>query len=488
MLNKAKQLIYTAQVIIDLHKKWAPHKGQIKVGYAIFSLMCKIIFLECGRKWGKSEFTIYFLYRFALMNANAACYYIAPFQSQAKELIWANNRLQNFLDKDLRAKYGVKINNSEMRVMFKNGSFIKLDGADNYEKYRGINPHAIAYDEFKDHHPKFHEGMEPNLATYNAPLLIVGTPPEDEQNLYCRMAAECMREDDSAYFNMPSMMNPYNSKTFLEKIKRKLIARGEEDVWEREYLAKRVKGGKHSIFPMFKSPSDEKPHTEHVMPDEVLRNHVRSCPSEWEYYVTYDPGSASCFAVLITALHKETKLVYVLAEIYETDTRKSSTKQIYPKSKAMCMEIWPINYDWFKTYDHAALWFANEVAFEYDEALMPCQKDNGNKEGRLSNMKDMFLEGLIRVSDKCVNFVSEISNYKKDEKGRIPKENDHLIDCFRYFLNRASYNTVPELKQTLEELFGRRFYTPEIDWREHRTSEGLSLPLDQQLLNDLYED
>jgi hypothetical protein len=56
---------------------------------------------------------------------------------------------------------------------------------------------------------------------------------------------------------------------------------------------------------------------------------------------------------------------------------------------------------------------------------------------------------LARVwycSDTCKNFIFEIENYIKDEKDRIPKENDHLIDCARY-TNGANYYSMAEVRE-----------------------------------------
>lgn len=434
---KNSKLFSQAQIIEDLHRKWEPHEGQVPIGKALFYENKKLVFLQCGRKFGKTEFTNYSCWRFALTHPGAAVYYIAPFQNQARELIWANRRLQYFLDESLHEKYQVSINNQEMRIKIGyNGSFIKLDGADNYEKHRGTNPHFIAYDEFKDHHPKFHEGMEPNLATFEAPLLIVGTPPETEDNLYCYMGKEAQDEEDGAYFHRPTHDNPHIKKEYLEKIKRRLENRGEWDVWQREYLANVVKGGHNAIFPMF---DREK----HVRCDRELRQEVERTRKNWNYYVSFDPGTASCFAVLFVAIHKYTKQVYILDEIYEKNMRETSTRKIFPRAIEKWRAINVRDDSWTLTYDYAATWFYNEVVNEFGYGIMPCQKDLRKKEDKLSLIKDMYLADLIKVSDNCKNFIFETENYIRDDKGKIPKENDHLLDNFRYILNAGNVHTLP---------------------------------------------
>ena len=47
---------------------------------------------------------------------------------------------------------------------------------------------------------------------------------------------------------------------------------------------------------------------------------------------------------------------------------------------------------------------------------------------------------LVHISDRCVNLCNEIEKYSLDDKGNIPKVNDHLIDCFRYLNAHAHYN------------------------------------------------
>jgi hypothetical protein len=125
-----EKLLFHTQVLADLHATFKPHKGQINIGHAVFSENKKRIFIECGRKFGKTEIVLYCLYRWAMLYPNSYCYYIAPYKDQIKDLIWANGRLPYFLPESMMKKYGITINNSDFRVIFGNGSFIRCDGAD----------------------------------------------------------------------------------------------------------------------------------------------------------------------------------------------------------------------------------------------------------------------------------------------------------------------------------------------------------------------
>jgi hypothetical protein len=43
-------------------------------------------------------------------------------------------------------------------------------------------------------------------------------------------------------------------------------------------------------------------------------------------------------------------------------------------------------------------------------------------------------EGRIKVFKTLTNFLNEIRVYRRDEKGKVVKSNDHLMDAFRYLM------------------------------------------------------
>lgn len=425
-------------ILSDLHSVFKPHDGQVPIGRALFYENKKTIMVECGRKFGKTDILCYALYRWAMTNPNTYSYYIAPFKDQIKDLVWSNGRLPMFLPDNLMKKYVKSINNTEMRITFINGSFIKCDGSDNYEKGRGYSATGmVAYDEFKDHNPKFHNSFEPNLAITDAPLLGVGTPSYEDDNIFTRTADHANNAETGSYFNFPSHMNPYISKEYLARKEQEFRDRGEYDIFELEYLAKRVKIGSRYIFPMLKK-SMVRPHGE-------LLEHIKRNRKDYDFYTGYDPGSVKCFAVGMFAVHRFDRHIIALDEIYATKLGENSVRQIVPVALHKCNEINHNDDDWSDCYDYAAAWFASEVAYEYPDyphALFPCEKDLKNKEAKISLIKDILLNNLMTFSDRVEKGYWEMDNFKLDDKGKMIKENDHWIDLFRYVLNLAGYSTI----------------------------------------------
>jgi len=478
---------YLATVLHDLHSVWQPHQGQIGVGHALFYQNKRRVFTRCGRKWGKTEMSLYVLHRWAMTTPNAQFYYIAPYYNQASEIIWKPGRLQNFLGchKD---KYIESIHETDKRVVFKNGSFIKLVGSDNYDAGRGFNPDGAIYDEFKDHDYRFHQGFSDNLLAKKAPLLIVGTPPELFDHFFVRTEEEFKLDPRGAYFKRSTHTNPYIDKQELELEKQAAINKGEWAKYMREIEAEIVPGGANAIFPMLEIPRyDEKGefigNSRHVVKHDELIAEISQYPKDWKYYAAYDPGSSSCFAALFAAVNVFSKKLVILDEIYEKRKIEMSTRRIYPRAKIKMKELAP-RYDWYQVYDNAASWFYNEVMAEYREALIPCDKDVNKKEEKLSVMKDFLLEDLFIISDRCKGLIQEMSTYATDDEGKIPKKNDHAIDAARYLMNAAHLNTVPRERHIRPE--DRREWTT-ADYMEDNDIIAQPIDFDEELTDEFYD-
>lgn len=453
-----------AAILSDLHTVSMPHEGQALVGRSIFYEGKKLVVAESGRKFGKSEILIYSLYRYALCNPNTYSYYFAPQANQIMDIVWANGRLPYYLPDALQKKYIESINHTDKRINFKNGSFIKCDGSDNYEKARGYSATGLTvYDEAKDHNPKFHDAFEPNLAITDSPLLVVGTPGDGSDPL-TRLAETAKILPTGAYYNFPSHMNPHISHDFLKRKEDEYKARGEYEVFQIEYLAMRIKLGTKFIFPMLKKSIVHKYDT--------IVQFLKDNRKDYDFFISFDPGSAKCFAVLFGAIHRYEKNVILIDEIYANKFGENSVGKIMPQVIKKIEEINPNLGDWLSVYDNAASWFANEVQndwTEYKIPLFPCTKDINNKETKLSLIKDILIKDLMVMTDRCIKTYWEMENYKTDDNGKIVKENDHLMDSFRYALNLANYYTTDDARPV--DLTKKRSGTPYQDFIEDKKGE-----------------
>jgi hypothetical protein len=446
----AKYREMLARSLIELHSRWAPHPAQAQIGAALLTRGHTDIFAVCGRNFGKTELVAYLLWRYARTFPGSENYYFSPYMKQSREILWETNRVQGFGPKSW---LDGNPNNTEMRIRFKNKSFIKLDGSDNVEAYRGVKPRGLTiFDEFKDFRPEFFEAYDPNRAAFGSPLLIIGTPPEFEGQFISLFDA-WSKDKDKATFRFPTSCNPHLDREWLAKKKSELYARAEGDVWEREYEARFVKGGAKRIFPML-APTMVKPH------DQVMASILRE-RRRMEWFVWADPAGASTFAVLFVGINPYTKHVYFLDEIYEQRQEEMTVGKIGRRIIEMTKDLEP-DHEWRHGYDEAETWFANEMLEHFDLSFEPTSKNKNDKTTGLALLKDAMLANKVTFSSRCRKLYWEMDNYRKDDNGRIMKKDDHLIDCARYVLG-ASYYSLNESE----------YKTPEMDemWRGARIED-----------------
>ena len=450
-IEDLKNVAYAHEV---LKERWQPHPGQIKVIAPLLTGQTTEVFAQCGRNWGKTESVVYLMWRWALSFPGTENYYFSPYMKQSREILWASRRIQ-----DLGPPEEIQgdPNNTEMRITLKNGSFIKLDGSDNVNSYRGVKPKGLTvFDEFKDFRPEFYEAYDPNRAAYESPLLIIGTPPDHECQ-FIKVAANYRSDPNKRFFTAPTSENPHISRSWLQAKKTELYERGEGDVWEREYEAKFVRGGEGKIFPMLKES--------HKMPHSKVLDLIERDKRKLQWYVWADPAAASVFAVLFAALNPYTKTWYFLDEIYETSQAEMTVMQIGRRIITMRDSLMKHpKVEWRQGYDEAETWFANEMFSHFEEHFEPTHKMRSDKVKGLTLIKDILLQDKIVISDRCQKLWWELDGMRKDKSGNIPKENDHLVDNVRYILEAARY-TLSEEREAREDPETKPWYKISDDFK-----------------------
>jgi hypothetical protein len=426
------------------------HQGQIDALSCLYTdSEVLTLFLACGRKFGKTEAVGYILWKHALENPGAACYYIGPQKDHARKLLWDNRRIQNFLLED-SAKYIHNIENDTMTIRFNNGSYIQILGSDNYAVANGLTPSIAVYDEFKHFRHMWHTEFSPNRAALGSKLIIIGTKARPENRNFRQYNALLnFYKDDprgklvtKTTFDNPINQMPAQAAAIKVEIDQ-LKAEDSEDVIQLEYYSKVIPGGKRAIFPMLDKDK-------HIISDIEMTNIISKERDNLEFYVVADPGTTKVFGVLFIAYHKYNKKVYVLDEIYEEQQKKCSTRYIYPRIEAICKmwnyspdiisDIWDVSEDWFLGYDEASAWFANEVITNYDTAFIATQKHLKSKSEGISLIRDQLNFDMILFNEKCEKTWLDMESYARRENGDIPKEHDHTIDCLRYANSFYNYD------------------------------------------------
>jgi len=107
--------------------------------------------------------------RCPLPNARGA--YVAPTYVQSKDVAW------EYAKRFSASIPGVSFNESELRIDYPNGARVRLYGADNADRMRGLYFDHMVLDEYADMNPAaWNEVLRPALADRKGSAVFIGTP------------------------------------------------------------------------------------------------------------------------------------------------------------------------------------------------------------------------------------------------------------------------------------------------------------------------
>jgi hypothetical protein len=140
------------------------------------------------RRSGKTVAAINHLIRDAIRTPQARFAYIAPTYKQSKLIAW------DYLKEYSRPIPNIKINESELRIDYPNGSRITLYGADNPDSLRGIALWGVVFDEYSQQPSNiFSEIVRPALADHQGYAIWIGTPKG--KNEFYRLYEKAKKEE-----------------------------------------------------------------------------------------------------------------------------------------------------------------------------------------------------------------------------------------------------------------------------------------------------
>lgn len=464
------QLVVANQIadrLKELHEGKKFHQFQLNVIKAIFEQGKKRIFIRKGRKGGGTETVLYPAARIAGMFPNRGCYIIGPTQRLQSEIMWDNRRLHNYLPRS----WNVTFNEKDKRARLPNGSFIKVEGANDPEAARGFEGDIFVWDEFKDHNVLSYENCYPNVMSRDAIVIVLGTPPTTTESHYYVLEQTIKNDPDWAFFHWTAWDNPFlpGGHTYLQKEKEKYYAQGRGYLWEIEYEAKYVFNAINKVLPCFTE--------EHIYPREVIMELIARDKDHLKWVCAIDPGYATCFAVLFVAFNPYTSQIFILDEIYSPHRSQNSVRSMWPliesRQKLLCESAFAQK-RWTTIYDSAALGFAVEVHAHAKEqgrkvSLWPTEKQKDDEDTFFRTINESFSEkGRVMVARNCANFVKEVRNYETDEHGNYPDKNNHLLDDARYIYKYLGYHHILKQGEAPREKEMPRGFTPEEDLQREK--------------------
>lgn len=443
------QLDYMADRLGQLHNhlrkvskgKWF-HTKQMEVITEIFQKGKKRVFARKGRKGGGTHISLYPGVRLAGLFPNVGGYLIYPTLTLGKEIVWANNRLKNYFPPE----WDCYSKENECRIVIPHtdgDSFVRVLGADNYKQMVGIEGDFFIFDELKDHDPRAYKNCYPNIASRDALWMVLGAPPKNKKNFYYITEQAAMKDPSwfcTQWSTWDNAANLPGGKEWIQTEKDAYYARGDWDEWEVEWEARYVLGGKRTVIPAFDK-------AKHAVPYDVIEARILQDKEKLRWYQIFDPGYATCFHVMFACINPYTSEVFILDEIHETDRKKLSVKQLWPRVLEKENALYKDG-NWRRVYDSAAPGFPQEVRASFPSGrkygFRPTYKEKDDEDTYFRIINTIFHTGRGLVAEHCIATIEEIENYLTDDSGNYPDENNHALDDFRYLLKADNYKLIEQ--------------------------------------------
>lgn len=378
-----------------------------KTQQLVHSSKARFKVLKCGRRWGKTVLKVFELVQRANATKDGIFWYVGPTYGQTKEIAW--NVLKRMVPSDLLQK---KPSESDLSMLFWNGSIIKLKGSDYPESLKGVPLDGVAMDEAGfQQEAVWNEILRPQLMDKHGFCDFISTP--NGTNWFTNLYNEAKRRKESGdaewdYFHFTTYDNPHIDPKEIDVTKDTIP----EDKFNQEILA--VESSDVGLlYPEF----DWNKNTGLYQGVNTLSN-VRAI--DW--------GIAHPTVCLFGALDLNEKKLYI-----EDEYVKSG--KIIQESCAAIKEITrnrPI--DWSVIDPSCSKRNSQTRRRDMDEFArygIHCIPADNNERG--IDITRMFLKhGVVKINPKCKTLIYQLRNLNRGQD-----EGDDAADCLRYMCLRV---------------------------------------------------
>lgn len=203
---------------------WKPRPYQLPF-FRYFARGGKRAVLMWPRRHGKDDACLHQT-AIQLMKIPGTYWFMLPQYGQARKAIWdavnkhtGLRRIDEAFPKEIRAR----VNESEMKIVFKNGSVWQVCGSDNYNALVGSNPAGIVFSEYALSDPQAWDYLSPILDENNGWAIFNSTVRG--QNHFTQLAHIAKGDPNWFYSNVRASEAGVFTAEQLEQIKQEYIRR-----------------------------------------------------------------------------------------------------------------------------------------------------------------------------------------------------------------------------------------------------------------------
>lgn len=187
-------------------------------------------------------------------------------------------------------------------------------------------------------------------------------------------------------------------------------------------------------------------------PEDMIVVEPFPIPSYWPKAYGMDVGWNRTAAAWIT-MNPETNQYYLYAEHYAAEAVPAvHAASIKAKGKWIRGAIDPAAKDRNPSD-------GKQLLIEYNNEDLLLELADNAVEAGIQRVSQLLLTGQLKIFNTCFNWLSEYRSYTRDEKGKIVKRNDHLMDATRYGLMGCPYllTTPPDSLAEIRDNFNSSY-------------------------------
>lgn len=422
-----------------------PH--QKKLHALIFDSPEREIGYYCSRKVGKTASILLCFYEFAWKNPGCLIRFVLADQTQATSIIepMISSFINRLLPSDLLPRYY----KTERALKFRNGSIIKLNGAnpDSIDKAVGPSCDLFGFDEIAiwegDVKYALFDVFYPQATLTNAKKIFSCTPPPNVDayyitNIHPKLVAR------NTLISLTIYENPLVTPRDIEQIEEQMGGKDSPE-FRRQYMCELIPSNSRRLTPEF----DEDIHV-YEERAKAIEYGDGFIPQFYQYYICNDTGTVDNNAVLVGYLDHHNQQLVIEEESVRNNVNLTEIAQELKEFKDKYMEYAYHPDKGMKTIIDAFTLERKELREIH--GIQHVSPIKGKVEDNIAHLRSALQNNKIQISFKCERLIWELKNCvwkistsdnKQIERNEEQKHGDAIM-ALTYMLRAVNWRFRPD--------------------------------------------